>query len=110
MKWAAEHDVVGIGVFHGQLGESEGVAAGVCPCDHLVALVVVAEDVDPVAQGLPGRPDPGVVGRVIGYEPLRERCLESQHVEALEPLCGTPDYRPVGAAWTPHHGVVGLGC
>ena len=60
--------------------------------------------------GLPGRPDPGVVGRVIGYEPLRDRCLESQHVEALEPLCGTPDYRPVGAAWTPHHGVVGPGC
>ncbi len=34
----------------GEAGEPEGVAAGVGPANHLVALVVVAEDDDPVAE------------------------------------------------------------
>ena len=40
-------------VVRGEAGELEGVAAGVGPLDDLVALVVVAEDQEPVAERRP---------------------------------------------------------
>src|SRR5690606_16020327 len=54
---------------------------GVREPDDLVALVVVAEDEQPVAEGLLGRGDAGgqVVGRRGGV-PLGERGLEPKHV------------------------------
>ena len=52
---AAEHDVGGLVVVGGEAGELERVAAGVGPLDDLVALVVVAEDQEPVAERRPWR-------------------------------------------------------
>ena len=53
---AAEHDVVGIGTVGHLPREPERVAGVVRELDHLVALVVVAEDDEPAAQrGLRGR-------------------------------------------------------
>ena len=63
---AAEHDVGGVVVVRREPGELERVADQVGPADHLVALVVVAEDEQPTAQGgLGGRDasDDLVVGR-----------------------------------------------
>ena len=47
---AAEHDVGRLVVVRGEPGELERVADRVGPADHLVALVVVAEDEEPVAE------------------------------------------------------------
>ena len=44
---AAEHDELGLGLVGGDAGQPEGVAPGVGPGHHLVALVVVAEDDQP---------------------------------------------------------------
>jgi hypothetical protein len=64
---AAEDHELGLGAGRGLLGQAEGVAAGVGELDDLVALVVVAEDERPLAEGGPGRPGPldqlGVGGR-----------------------------------------------
>ena len=50
---AAEDDVGGAVVVRREAGELERVAAGVGPLDDLVALVVVAEDQEPVAERRP---------------------------------------------------------
>ena len=42
----------------GEAGEAEGVAPGVGPAHDLVALVVVAEDDEPLAERGAGRADP----------------------------------------------------
>ena len=47
---AAEDDVLGLRARRGLLGELEGVTGDVGELDDLVALVVVAEDEDPVAE------------------------------------------------------------
>ena len=63
---AAEHDVGGVVVVRRELRELERVADHVGPADHLVALVVVAEDEETTAErGLGGRDasDDLVVGR-----------------------------------------------
>ena len=52
---AAEDDVGGGLVVGGEAGELERVARGVGPADHLVALVVVAEDEQPLAERRLGR-------------------------------------------------------
>ena len=62
---AAEDDVVGLGPVGGGLRELERVARDVGELDDLVALVVVAEDEDPVAErglGGPGALDELRVG------------------------------------------------
>ena len=46
----AEDDVGGAFVVGGEAGEEERVADRVGPADHLVALVVVTEDHEPVAE------------------------------------------------------------
>ena len=56
---AAEHDVGGLVVVSREPGELERVADGIGPPDHLVALVVVAEDHEPVAELGLGRGDAG---------------------------------------------------
>ena len=50
---AAEDDVGGAGVVGRELGQLERVAAGVGPADDLGALVVVAEDQEPLAERRP---------------------------------------------------------
>jgi hypothetical protein len=49
---AAEHDVLRVGARRRLLGELERVAGDVGELDHLVALVVVAEDEDVAAEGV----------------------------------------------------------
>ena len=80
---AAEHDVGGLVVVRGEPGELERVADLVGPADHLVALVVVAEDQQPVAERRLGRGDPRdeLVGGREGVV-VRQRSLETQHVVA----------------------------
>ena len=77
---AAEDDVGGAVGVGREPGEVERVAAGVGPADDLVALVVVAEDDQAVAQGLLGSADAvfehgGLGRRVLVGQPG----LESQH-------------------------------
>ena len=48
---AAEDDVVGLWTLLGEHRQAERVAPGVGPAHDLVALVVVAEDEEPVAEG-----------------------------------------------------------
>ena len=89
--------------------EQERVADGVGPANHLVPLVVVTEDHQPVAERLLGRRD-AVDELVLGREGevIRERSLETQHV-------GPPPFRGYSSSaggWQPgrqHRGVVGLG-
>ena len=57
---AAEHDVGGLVVVRREAGQLEGVTAGIRPLDDFVALVVVPEDQEPVAQLGLGRRDPTV--------------------------------------------------
>ena len=47
---AAEHDVVGLGPLGDLAGQAERVAGIVGELDHLVALVVMAEDHQPIAE------------------------------------------------------------
>ena len=78
---AAEDDELGLGLARREAGEAEGVAAGIGPPHDLVALVVVAEDEQPIAErGLGGADHGGqlVVGR--GGIPLGERRLEPEHL------------------------------
>jgi hypothetical protein len=106
---AAEHDVGRDLVVGGEAGEQERVADGVSPANHLVPLVVVTEDHQPVAKRLLGRRD-AVDEVVVGREGdvIRERSLETQHV-------GPPPFRGYSSSaggWQPgrqHRGVVGLG-
>ena len=79
----AEHDVLGLGVLLRQLGQPEGVATCVGSARDLVALVVVSEDEDPVAESCLGNRD--ACGAVVGvaYVPLWKRGLESKHVPLL---------------------------
>ncbi len=77
---AAEHDVRRLRALLGQHGEPVGVAAGVGPADDLVALVVVAEDEQAVAErGLGRRDAAGEVVRGRRRVPLGERGLEPKH-------------------------------
>jgi hypothetical protein len=101
----AEDHELGLGPGRGLLGQAEGVAAGVGELDHLVALVVVAEDERPLAQGSPGRPGPldqlgvgrrgqvaraggALLGGSLGAEQVEEdsagghRSLRREHVNA----------------------------
>ena len=57
---AAEHDVGGLVVVRREAGQLEGVTAGIRPLDDFVALVVVAEDQEPVAELGLRRGDPAV--------------------------------------------------
>ena len=77
---AAEHDEVGLGPLLREHRQPVRVAAGVGPPHDLVALVVVAEDEDAVAERRPGprRSARELVGRRRGV-PLGERRLEPQH-------------------------------
>ena len=52
---AAEDDVVGVAAVRGDARQAEGVAPGIGPAHHLVALVVVAEDEHPGAERRPWR-------------------------------------------------------
>ena len=47
---AAEHDVVGVRMLRDRVGELERVAGVIGELDHFVALVVVAEDDEPIAE------------------------------------------------------------
>ncbi len=91
---AAEDDDVGLGAALGQHGEPVRVAAGIGPADDLVALVVVPEDEQPVAERRLGVSDPaGQVVRGRGGVALRERGLEPQHRcqdlrRGRTPVCG----------------------
>ena len=105
----AEDDVGGELVVGREAGEEERVADGVGPTDHLVALVVVTEDDEPVAEGRLGGGD-AVDELVVGREGVvvREWSLETQHVGA-SPLRGNSSS---AGGWQPgrqHRGVVGLG-
>ena len=57
---AAEHDEVGLRTRGGELGQLEGVAGEVRVPDHLVPLVVMAEDDQAAPQRLPGLQDAGL--------------------------------------------------
>src|SRR5690606_33238368 len=76
----AEHDELGLLLLLGQHRQPVAVAAGVGEADDLVALVVVAEDEDAVAQGGLGCRDAvrQLLWRSSGV-PLWERELESEH-------------------------------
>ena len=77
---AAEDDVVRLRAFLGEDRQPERVAAGVGPTHHLVALVVVAQHEDPVAEGGLGGPD--ALGELLGGGGgvrLGERRLQAQH-------------------------------
>ena len=103
----AEDDELGVGLAGGQPGEPEGVAPGVGPAHHLVALVVVAEDEDPRPERGLGRADHGgqlVVG--CGRVALRKWRLKPEHVVC--PLVGSASIWPAGTAWSPIRGYVGL--
>ena len=63
---AAEDDVLGARASGRVAGQLEGVAGDVGELDDLVALVVVAQHEDPVAEGLLGRPRPRDQVRVGG--------------------------------------------
>jgi hypothetical protein len=79
---AAEHDVVGGGVGRGKLGEAERVAPGVGPAHDLVALVVVAEDEDALAEGgLGGGDPPGELGGTGVEVAVGELRLHAQHFQ-----------------------------
>ena len=54
---AAEDDELGVGMLADLVGELERVAGVVGELDHLVALVVMAEDDEPAAERRPGRGD-----------------------------------------------------
>ena len=79
-----------------ELGELERVADRIGPDDHLVALVVMAEDEKPVAEGRLGRRDP--IDELVGGREgvvVRQRSLKSQHVGA-SPLRGSAPQWPAG--------------
>ena len=77
---AAEDDVVGLRALLGEDRQAERVAPGVGPAHDLVALVVVAEHVDPVAErGLGGADALGqLLGRGRGVR-LGQGGLQAQH-------------------------------
>ena len=91
---ATEHDELGVGTLLGEHREPERVAPGVGPAHHLVALVVVAEDEEAVAEGGLGRADAlrEVVGVGTGVA-LRQRALDAQHRWVVPPL---RTLRPLG--------------
>ena len=68
---AAEDDVLGLGPRRRLARQLEGVAGDVGELDDLVALVVVAEDEDPVAERPARRPRPGHQGGVAGAAAAR---------------------------------------
>ena len=86
----AEDDELGFGAFGGHLGQAERVASGVGPGHDLVALVVVAEDEQPVAERRLGGADPRAqfVRRRVRIS-LWESALESDH--DLPPRWGSSD-------------------
>src|SRR3546814_5177939 len=77
----AENDGCGVVSVLGEHGQSVAVAAGIDPSDDLVALVVVSEDEEPVAEGGLGGGDASleVFGVGVGVA-LVERLLEPQHL------------------------------
>ena len=101
---AAEDDVGGLVVVRREPGQLEGVAAGIGPLDDLVALVVVAEDQEPLAQLGLGRGDPARRAR-----PGTRGCSGP----AMEPAfatCESPEGYglrswPAGTAWSPTAGL-----
>ncbi len=78
---AAEDDVGGLVVVRREPGQLERVADRVGPLDHLVALVVMTEDHEPVTERFLGGGDAGFerVGRREGVV-VRQRSLKTQHV------------------------------
>ena len=113
---AAEHDVLGLGALLGQHRQPERVAPGVGPAHDLVALVVVAEDEQPVTEGSAlaaamrsassssvasvYHSGSGDWSRSMLSGPPRHRVARM--------LLKTPEIQPVGTAWSPRHGDVGL--
>jgi len=107
---AAEDDVGGALVVGGEAGQEERVPDRIGPTNDLVALIVVTEDDEPVAEGRFGGGD-ALDERFLGGERLlvRERSLESQH-DRGPPRSGVNSSSAGG--WQPgrqHRGVVGLG-
>ena len=86
--------------------QPERVAAGVGPSHHFLALVVVAEDEEPIAEGSLGCTDSGceIVGVGAGV-PLRQGGLDPQHRWVVLPFGETLWLRPVGTAWSPSTGM-----
>src|SRR5439155_15954106 len=94
----------GLIVVRGEARQLERVAAGVGPLDDLVALVVVPEHEEPVAEFVLGRGDPAVE-LVSGREgvAVRQRSLQSQH--GVAPEASGLRCWPAGTAWSPTAGV-----
>ncbi len=57
---AAEHDELGLGMLRDLAGEAERVADVVGELDHLIALVVMAEDDQPIAERRPRSRDAAI--------------------------------------------------
>ena len=93
---AAEDDVVGLRALLGEHRQPERVAPGVGPAHDLVALVVVAEDEEPLAER---RPSPRRSDQ--RAPPARRRCtargagLEPQHVVGTSCRESALDLRPL---------------
>ena len=81
---AAEHDVVGVGPAGDLAREPERVAGVVGELDHFVALIVVAEDDEPVAERRARRGDARVHLRVGQAEILLGQRLPLGDVLLLE--------------------------
>ena len=101
---------VAVVVVRRESGKLERVADHVGPADHFVALVVVAEDQEPITEGGLGGRDASGHELVFGREGVvvRQRNLETQHV-GLPPLGGGSS---TAGGWQPgrqHRGGVGLG-
>ena len=84
---ATEHDELGVGMLLREHREPERVAPRVGPPHHFVALVVVAEDEEAVAErGLRGA---DALREVVGVGKgvaLRQRALDAQHRWVVPPL------------------------
>ena len=85
---AAEDDVLGLGMLLGEHREAVRIAPGVGPAHDLVALVVVAEDEEPVAEGVPCAVAIHRSSSSMDASVYRsgERGLESQHVVGGPPV------------------------
>ena len=100
---AAEDDELGVGALLGEHRQAVAVAPGVGPADDLVALVVVAEDEQAVAEGRLGGADPVVeVVEVGGEVPLRDAVVGFASMLACPPSSRGFRWRTVGTAGSPH--------
>ena len=98
---AAEEDELGVAAAGGLLRELEGVAAEVGELDHLVALVVVAEDDQPLAELPAQRPDPRVALRGVHLEVLARDALLAQGTGPVAAQASRRRRRPLRARRRP---------